>query len=408
MKKLTFSFCIILFSCFSVSSQNFYLVEVLPESGSYQFVSSALPGVDWLLSPVRTIDEDGDRFFALQSGPGFAVVTLDLNSGSLLNSADITGNINPNWIRGWRYNPADGLLYAFIFDDIDFVWRINTVDPVTGVVTAVSADFPIDFNYTYGNITFDPIGQRIIALYPAANKVLIYNISDNTINHSPALSMNEGISLSGIRWHRSNQELFGSLFNSGTGNRLPGSINLETGTVDEIGIGAEVPFFPNKAISIDENNDVFYVQGGSDLFGYWVYGLDLISGELLYNANIIPPSTSSFGFNVTGGIYSSSNSKLYGLHFGNGTIGVNESNGPSEYLVYPNPVNDVSLLNLPPVLLCDGKLNVFGVNGQLAKSLSLMSGGLVEIRSSDFAPGIYTFEVCSDQEVIGFGRFLIK
>jgi hypothetical protein len=95
-------------------------------------------------------------------GSGFNLLTFDINSGDLINTAPITGSLPTSSFQNYRFNPSDSTIYGMVpvnfystyFDSTIMLpiqvldsshLRFGSIDPITG-------DYSLIGNASYNNI----------------------------------------------------------------------------------------------------------------------------------------------------------------------------------------------------------------------------------------------------------------
>jgi len=71
--------------------------------------------------------------------------------------------------------------------------------------------------------------------------------------------------------------------------------------------------------------------------------------------------------------------------------------------VYPNPVNDVSTIEIWGVQNYTGVIDIYDLFGRKIKSLPITNK--ISIYGNEFDDGIYFYQVIADDKLIGFGKF---
>lgn len=88
------------------------------------------------------------------------------------------------------------------------------------------------------------------------------------------------------------------------------------------------------------------------------------------------------------------------------SVGIVDVEKKQQTLVYPNPINDISILELPESNT-EYQIRIFNVLG--FKVLSCTSKGSIEIRRDNFDPGIYFYEIRNPQnKVYHTGKFVVQ
>ncbi len=86
-------------------------------------------------------------------------------------------------------------------------------------------------------------------------------------------------------------------------------------------------------------------------------------------------------------------------------VGISETENGS-LVLYPNPVEDVSVFQAPTTINGPVVLEVYDVLGRLSKTIRESGLEQIQIRHSDFRPGLYFFRISDNQKEF-FGKFVI-
>jgi hypothetical protein len=91
-----------------------------------------------------------------------ALISFDsATPGSVSPAAALTGIVAGQSVRAIDFRPRSGALYAVSHDDVSDAAQVYTVNPVTGVASAVGAGFVFVTGSTNLSMDFNPVADRI-------------------------------------------------------------------------------------------------------------------------------------------------------------------------------------------------------------------------------------------------------
>ncbi|MCK4661596.1 MAG: T9SS type A sorting domain-containing protein [Bacteroidales bacterium] len=89
--------------------------------------------------------------------------------------------------------------------------------------------------------------------------------------------------------------------------------------------------------------------------------------------------------------------------------GVNEKKGNDlSYKVFPNPVKDISYLNLSNLNKQDLYVEIYNLFGKKIKIIKENDINFIEIRKNEFTPGVYCYRIIGKKENIYSGKFIVE
>ena len=167
---------------------------------------------------------------------------------------------------------------------------------------------------------------------------------------------------------------------------------LHVDTVEEIEIAGEL----RKVIT-------FLETGGGDFIQFqWIEGVGNITGfDLLWGWLDIGGDGKLVCFTTNGSTY----------HFNeatscdNTTLSIGEQ-FKNQIILYPNPVVERSILQLPIEAEID-QIKIYTISGQLIKTENISSNNFI-LNSMNFANGLYLYQVFSKGEIIKTEQFIVK
>ncbi len=86
-------------------------------------------------------------------------------------------------------------------------------------------------------------------------------------------------------------------------------------------------------------------------------------------------------------------------------IGISDPEDELETFVYPNPVTDISIIELPEINK-KYKVHIYNIQGQ--EVYNCVSNDFIEINQNDFNAGIYFYKITNSEDKINTGKFIVK
>ena len=147
-----------------------------------------------------------------------------------------------------------------------------------------------------------------------------------------------------------------------------------------------------------EDRKVLEMSGFSDEF--WIEGIGSTAGGLFGDVNWIEGESSLICFNHNGETYFFNNQTECNI-----VLNINE-NVVDKVLLYPNPVVERSILQLPIEAEID-QIKIYNISGQLIKTENISSNNFI-LNSMNFANGLYFYQVFSKDELIKTEQFIVQ
>jgi len=165
---------------------------------------------------------------------------------------------------------------------------------------------------------------------------------------------------------------------------------LTVDTVEEIEIAGEL----RKVITFSESGEFIQFQ--------WIEGIGNISGfDMLWGWVDVTGFNELACFTTNGTTYF-----FNGATSCDNTILGNDEASKNNVILYPNPVNDKSILQLPSVGYAD-TIRIFDLQGRLVKEMSISTDYFI-IDAMQFRTGLYFYQVFSENNLIKSDKFLVK
>jgi hypothetical protein len=166
---------------------------------------------------------------------------------------------------------------------------------------------------------------------------------------------------------------------------------LTVETVETIELAGEM----RKVISFE------YAGGNSGEFR-WVEGIGNITGfDLLWEAVDVTEGSALVCFTKNGTTYFFNNATAC-----DNTTLYTPDNLKSEIVLAPNPVQDISILQLPSELNID-TVRIYDITGKVISEESITKN-YITINAMDYASGLYFYQATSENEMIKTERFVVN
>jgi uncharacterized delta-60 repeat protein len=273
----------------------------------------------------------------------------------------------------------------------EYQWSSSVNDTMPSITVNAGGTYAVTVADTNGCMASDSIVVTVLALP---------NV-DAGPDASTCLSTNVNLMASGAStyvWHRGT-----TLSDSTISNPVAGPVISTTYTVVGTSAGGcinsdtvRVTIIPNPAVpTITRVGDTLYSSAASSY--QWYMGSSLIPGETNNSYTLDTNGTyhvvvfNSFGCSTT-----STSITIIG-------IGINEQTSSLSLNVFPNPANEILILDLNLLKASDVKINLMNIEGQLiySEKIGEFNGQLTkQIDLKETANGIYYLQVITDHEVI--------
>ena len=178
------------------------------------------------------------------------------------------------------------------------------------------------------------------------------------------------------------------------------------------GIGTNVLIFTLEVFEIENINiaglnrkvlkfiDNNFPQGGEVL--QWIEGIGSISGfDNTWEMQDITCSSNLVCFTKNSEIYYFNDA----TSCDNTTLSIGEQ-FKNQIILYPNPVTERSVLQLPIEAEID-QIKIYNISGQLVKTENISSNNF-SLNSMNFANGLYFYQVFSKDELLKTEQFIVK
>ncbi|MGZ5493712.1 MAG: FG-GAP-like repeat-containing protein [Thermoanaerobaculia bacterium] len=264
---------------------------VTPISAS---VSPPLPST----SGAVALDSRGGRAFFTgtpSSETDSRIYTVSAQTGAILNSPAIAGSASQP-VLGMEYDDYEGVLYV-VRNPGDGGRQVASLNPATGVVTAISASISPPLPSSSGVETLDPFGNRFffIATPTGATDSRIYSVSTATgaVLSSPVITGRGSAFFVALAWDGPDATLYG-VRNPGDGGRQVVKLNPATGAVTAVSASISPPLPSSSGVAaVDATGNRFSFTGTPD--GETVerlFTVDTTTGTVLNNP--VLPATGFF------------------------------------------------------------------------------------------------------------------
>ena len=90
--------------------------------------------------------------------------------------------------------------------------------------------------------------------------------------------------------------------------------------------------------------------------------------------------------------------------FNCGITGIDDNENGIEWILLPNPLTDFAILTFDNSKKENHDLTIYGITGQLIKTITDITTGQVKIEKGDLSSGIYFFELSADRRIVASGN----
>ncbi|MCJ8290453.1 MAG: hypothetical protein HRT58_12370 [Crocinitomicaceae bacterium] len=275
---------------FNSLSQNLYTIKVDYSSGFHVDFASIDPanGADNTLSgnfvasgiqnSTSTIDPTNKYFHFLS--PNDTIVTIDINSGNVISSAQLSAASTYNYIL-IEYCFTNGLLYS-LFLNTNGDTYLGTIDWQSGNVNILS---PTPLPSGVGNFTssLDPFNNQFIYLNGSA--LVTVDLSTGTVVYNSVLSTAAQGYVHSMEFDCGSSNSLYGVFIFGYSWRL-GQINNSNGNVSLLPANAVNIPLTIGASSIDPINESYYLLANDTIISLDLNSGNILSFETLSNSTI--------------------------------------------------------------------------------------------------------------------------
>lgn len=373
-----------------VCSQGEYILELDPATGSYIQPDAPITGITFVSGAVSTYDEiHGLYTFPASTVNGLFTVTTN---DSIVFNPPYTS------LRECQYDNSSGILYC-IKNNSSGQSVFGSVDPATANLTQIGSGPISGMSGTYqGMSTFDRNNHRYI-IYGTGNKLFSIDAITGNVLSNPSLQLNSGEGLLHVCYDDSTGSLFGLLQNSSQTYLV--KINTTLGTVTKIGSGSAYGLGGGTS-TIDKANRQ-YIYHYSVNGKYFIAGLDITSGNLIYNNPILFAP----GGNINTIEYDNVKKKLYAQHWDiSKPSGINAHSKQYTLDFYPNPFSTETTFQTDKSLR-NATLSVYNCFGQIVAQINNINGQTATFTRDYLASGIYVVWVTEENNTIAVDKLVI-
>lgn len=353
-------------------------------------------------------------------GSGLNLLTFDISTGNLINSAPITGEIPSAYFQNYRFNPSDTTIYGMIPQNFYSVYfdslsmsnievldstqiRFGSINPSTGLFTLIG-NTSYNNIYTLAGNSIDPF--QMVYYYSAVNKLIGIDLYSGAPFSAVNIQLPQGGIFENIAYSCADTSIYGL-----TRQNYVSTVYDEI-LMEYVQVYDSTTFRLSK---IDPNTGVvtfispFNIQAGGNLTGgafidpatmtYFfnhgnkIVGVSMITG-LITSSVIKSYPSGEIAFDMM-----RSTQNCYGVSRirNNTTLEIDElSSLETEVILYPNPVQNelsvsskkaiqsVSIVDLRGTVLIESHTNTLLVNqlpnGVYLAKVKTDEGGLVICR----------------------------
>lgn len=353
------------------------------------------------------LDPNSGTYYLLGTG---GLLSIDLNSGSVLSQVPITNPIAPSYFDNWRFNTSDSSLYGLARRFIQGgspgqgygELFLSTIDPNTGVITQISPQ-SVGESYALQGNAIDP--HLMVYYYSVASQFIGLDMYSGLVYSSPNITFPQGgVYFDNFTYNCSDTSIYG-LIRMNTTVPLTvhfGKINPQTGVVTQISQQALAYslFSINGSSTIDPSTGTYYYVSVLPQGGNAVIGVSIQTGTVI-SVNTIPTNGNvQTYFDMMRHPSDCFGAKAYRLdpNGNNETAGLTHPEMP-QLTVYPNPFSNQlrikSSLIVDTYILKDAQGKILLKSNPVAAEFQLETGS--------YSSGIYFLEIQT-----AIGREMIK
>lgn len=330
----------------------------------------------WVSSEGSTIDPIHRIYYQADDS---LLSAFDLTTGNLLYANRIS-NIPNSTFLGLNFNCPDSTLYGISRDTTNGNCKLSSIETVTAVVHAISADtIPEQISILYGD-AINPYTS--VYYYVSTNRKLVgVDMATGVVVSRPSVIISYG-RFGPIVFDCQDSTIYG-LAGDMTQGRKFAKIDPVTGTVTNISQNNVAMAIINSTPTLDPFNGIYYFLNSD----YKITGIDIVTGEISSNPVMQEaPGTHFYNF-----LY---NHPCYVSY----PLGIPDPQAGYEAVsLYPNPVVDILYVGLKKI--SSGKIEVYAESGILLKSRNFTSQNSVSIDLSGFAQGLYILKVIQKDSI---------
>lgn len=330
------------------------------------------------------------------------IKTVDLNTGTLTNSAVITNPIANSYFDNFRFNNSDSTLYGLARRYIQATQTgevyLATIDPPSGVITQISPT-SVGQGFALEGSAIDP--YQMVFYYTMLGELIGLDMYTGSIYSNVAVTFTSGGTFFGnFAYSCVDTTLYGLIRTNSPSNTFEvhlGKVNPNTGVVTTISPTSisNGGYSLNAGATIDPTNLIYYYNDG----GPNLIGVSLITGLVVAQQPYIHDNGQYFDMMR---IQSNCSKAKNALRPDPSTTSLEEEGLNIERLqVIPNPATASFTLKTMAEI---SSLEIHNTSGQLLKRLDYQQGQPINI--DDLEVGVYFLKALTENQGITSVRFV--
>lgn len=385
--KTTILFLVLLQLSFISFSQGEFIVEIDRTNGNFTKIGTAIAGITYVFPDDRAFNENTGTFIFPSSQIEHRLYSINTINGAVSSDPLL------NDLHKFEFDNTTGILYGLRQDSANNQKHFVSINQVTGVPTIIGNPIPNSSLYSADFSTFDEINHTYIFLDSSNNPpfMLLYTLdaSNGDIISNPPLIRVAGENVINITFDNSKGTLYGLLQDNNLQKFFLISINATTGTYSKIGDGTSFGAGGGSATIDDLNQEYIYMY--SNDIGYNITTLDISTGNVVYNALILPFTNND---NFHGVEYDRVQQRLFSIHWESFALGI-ESNSKTNALLTPNPTSDFATISIET----EATFTLANIHGQILQQGKFLSGDNI-LDVSPYSAGLYFINVKTDSSAM--------
>ncbi len=349
-----------------------FLSTIDPTDGTNSLIGASL--YDSLLVVTGTTFNPYDNQFHVLSADKF--FSLDINTGEILNSVEVSIPLENAYMRSIIFNPSDSLYYGLVVqsDTISAAILLSVINPATGDVTILSDSSIATFLMPGRNI-IDPF-QKVYYLL-TDTKIIGVDMYTGEIFSQPEINNPYGAQFDNMSFNCKDGKIYGlvpaideQLIYLASIDPLTGLVNLVV--EDAIDTTYFISGIATANSAIDPVENIYYYLSAGML-----KGLDLSTGATVFETSFYDAEGRYFGlFHHFQDCYGATETR-----FATNLM----NNNPNDFAISPNPASKkVMIANTTPI----NTITIINALGSVVKIFNPNSNSVI-VPVNDLSNGFY-------------------
>ncbi|MCC6371959.1 MAG: T9SS type A sorting domain-containing protein [Bacteroidia bacterium] len=346
------------------------LATINPVSGNVTAISTVPFSNSFVGNGLSTIDPFNKRYYIQSQGKLYGI---DMTNGTTATSPTVT-TPTPGYFDMMVFNCSDTTIYGLFRNASTQAIKLAKINPVSGVVTAISvSSFTSSFVWN-GWATIDRVNK--IYYIQSAGQLWGISLTSGAVISSPTLTFPYSGYFDMMIYNNNNGTLYGLMRTTGTMELRLAKANVSTGVVSTISTNTFAnSFVVNAGSAIDPVNGRYYIQSNGK---FW--GLDLATGTVVTSPSVNVPSGSYFDL-MEMNINNCNGSYVEGI-----STALRNNSAMNETELFPNPAQNTFVIKKQNSGLA--QLILMDIRGQKVLEQQL-NNSATEINTRSLPRGIY-------------------